>query len=180
MPPFDVPYTEKLEVGYKWFDGENKEPLSRSLPAPVWLRSRQAGLRLYPAASLVKAWGCRIALPGCEAVESRLQQRRGRSEARHPEAVDCGCQIKQPPSGSLAQNTQDPSDPQAASGGNTSRCFLVEQDNVGQRGLKKKLGQEVDLTDQNEIADGRGVRDGDHCWEVSRIAAISRSKSSIV
>jgi beta-glucosidase len=27
MPPFDVPYTEKLEVGYKWFDGENKEPL---------------------------------------------------------------------------------------------------------------------------------------------------------
>ena len=27
MPPFDVPYIEKLEVGYKWFDGENKEPL---------------------------------------------------------------------------------------------------------------------------------------------------------
>ena len=27
MPAFDVPYTEKLEVGYKWFDGENKEPL---------------------------------------------------------------------------------------------------------------------------------------------------------
>jgi beta-glucosidase len=27
MPPFDVPYTEKLKVGYKWFDGENKEPL---------------------------------------------------------------------------------------------------------------------------------------------------------
>ena len=27
MPPFDVPYTEKLEVGYKWFDAENKEPL---------------------------------------------------------------------------------------------------------------------------------------------------------
>jgi beta-glucosidase len=27
LPPFDVPYTEKLEVGYKWFDGENKEPL---------------------------------------------------------------------------------------------------------------------------------------------------------
>jgi hypothetical protein len=135
MPPFDVPYTEKLEVGYKWFDGENKEPLSRSLPAPVSLRSRQAGLRLYPAASLVKAWGCRIALPGCEAVESRLQQRRGRSEARHPEAVDCGCQIKQPPSGSLAQNTQDPSDPQAASGGNASRCFFVEQDDVSLYGL---------------------------------------------
>ncbi|SPE42205.1 Beta-glucosidase (fragment) [Candidatus Sulfopaludibacter sp. SbA3] len=27
MPPFDVPYTEKLEVGYKWFDAQNKEPL---------------------------------------------------------------------------------------------------------------------------------------------------------
>ena len=27
MPPFDAPYTEKLEVGYKWFDAENKEPL---------------------------------------------------------------------------------------------------------------------------------------------------------
>jgi beta-glucosidase len=27
MAPFDVPYTEKLKVGYKWFDGENKEPL---------------------------------------------------------------------------------------------------------------------------------------------------------
>ena len=27
MPAFDVPYTEKLEVGYKWFDAENKEPL---------------------------------------------------------------------------------------------------------------------------------------------------------
>ena len=32
LPPFDVPYTEKLEVGYKWFDAQNfdaqnKEPL---------------------------------------------------------------------------------------------------------------------------------------------------------
>ncbi|HUI57628.1 MAG TPA: glycoside hydrolase family 3 C-terminal domain-containing protein [Bryobacteraceae bacterium] len=27
LPPFDIPYTEKLEVGYKWFDAENKEPL---------------------------------------------------------------------------------------------------------------------------------------------------------
>ncbi|MGD0498826.1 MAG: glycoside hydrolase family 3 C-terminal domain-containing protein [Bryobacteraceae bacterium] len=25
--PFDVPYTEKLLVGYKWFDAQNKEPL---------------------------------------------------------------------------------------------------------------------------------------------------------
>jgi hypothetical protein len=25
--PFDVPYTEKLEVGYKWYDAENKDPL---------------------------------------------------------------------------------------------------------------------------------------------------------
>ena len=27
LPPFDVPYTEKLEVGYKWFDAQNKEPM---------------------------------------------------------------------------------------------------------------------------------------------------------
>jgi beta-glucosidase len=27
IPPFDVPYAEKLKVGYKWFDAENKEPL---------------------------------------------------------------------------------------------------------------------------------------------------------
>jgi beta-glucosidase len=25
--PFDVPYTEKLQVGYKWYDQQNKEPL---------------------------------------------------------------------------------------------------------------------------------------------------------
>ena len=25
--PFDIPYTEGLKVGYKWFDAENKEPL---------------------------------------------------------------------------------------------------------------------------------------------------------
>ncbi len=27
LPPFDIDYTERLEVGYKWFDAENKEPL---------------------------------------------------------------------------------------------------------------------------------------------------------
>ncbi len=27
MAPFDVPYTEKLEVGYKWYDAEHREPL---------------------------------------------------------------------------------------------------------------------------------------------------------
>jgi beta-glucosidase len=27
MAPFDIPYTEGLKVGYKWFDAENKEPL---------------------------------------------------------------------------------------------------------------------------------------------------------
>jgi beta-glucosidase len=27
LPPFDVPYTEGLKVGYKWFDAEGKEPL---------------------------------------------------------------------------------------------------------------------------------------------------------
>jgi beta-glucosidase len=26
-PPFDVPYTEGLKVGYKWFEAEHKEPL---------------------------------------------------------------------------------------------------------------------------------------------------------
>src|SRR5208283_1507891 len=27
LPPFDIDYTEGLEVGYKWFDAENIEPL---------------------------------------------------------------------------------------------------------------------------------------------------------
>jgi len=27
LPPFDIPYTEALKVGYKWFDAEKKEPL---------------------------------------------------------------------------------------------------------------------------------------------------------
>jgi beta-glucosidase len=27
LPPFDVPYSEGLKVGYKWYDAENKEPL---------------------------------------------------------------------------------------------------------------------------------------------------------
>jgi len=27
MTPFDIPYTEELKVGYKWYDAENKEPL---------------------------------------------------------------------------------------------------------------------------------------------------------
>ena len=27
MPPFDIPYTEGLKVGYKWYDAEKKEPL---------------------------------------------------------------------------------------------------------------------------------------------------------
>jgi beta-glucosidase len=27
MPPFDIPYTEGLKVGYKWFEAENKQPL---------------------------------------------------------------------------------------------------------------------------------------------------------
>ena len=46
--------------------------------------------------------------------------------------------------------------------------------------LGEELRQEIDLTDQNEIANRRSVRDGDHCGEASRIAAISRSRSSIV
>ncbi|MBC7526970.1 MAG: glycoside hydrolase family 3 C-terminal domain-containing protein [Chthonomonadaceae bacterium] len=27
LPPFDIPYTEGLKVGYKWYDAENKTPL---------------------------------------------------------------------------------------------------------------------------------------------------------
>jgi beta-glucosidase len=27
LPPFDIPYTEGLKVGYKWFEAENKQPL---------------------------------------------------------------------------------------------------------------------------------------------------------
>jgi beta-glucosidase len=27
LPPFDIPYTEGLKVGYKWFDAQDKQPL---------------------------------------------------------------------------------------------------------------------------------------------------------
>jgi len=27
LPPFDIPYTEGLRVGYKWFEAENKQPM---------------------------------------------------------------------------------------------------------------------------------------------------------
>jgi hypothetical protein len=50
----------------------------------------------------------------------------------------------------------------------------------GHQHLIKEFGKEVDLADQDEIADRRSIRDRDHCLEASRMAAISRSRSSIV
>jgi hypothetical protein len=43
----------------------------------------------------------------------------------------------------------------------------------------EELREEIDLTDQEEIAKGRRVQDRDHLREASRIAAISFSRSSI-
>jgi hypothetical protein len=50
--------------------------------------------------------------------------------ARGPEFIDRRRQLNQSPSGSFAQNTEEPVDPQATIGANTSRCLLVEQDDV--------------------------------------------------
>ena len=50
MPPFDVPYTEKLEAGYKWFDGENKEPLFAFGHGLSYTAFAYSGLRVTAAA----------------------------------------------------------------------------------------------------------------------------------
>jgi hypothetical protein len=46
--------------------------------------------------------------------------------------------------------------------------------------LTEDFRQELDLTDHNEVADRRSVGDGEHYREASRMAAMSRSRSSMV
>jgi len=46
--------------------------------------------------------------------------------------------------------------------------------------LAVEFGKNVDLADGDQIADRGRIRDGDHCRDASRIAAMSRSRSSIV
>jgi hypothetical protein len=46
--------------------------------------------------------------------------------------------------------------------------------------MKEELGEKVNLTDEDEIAERRRIRDRYHFRLASRIAAISRSRSSIV
>ena len=53
MPPFDVPYTEKLEVGYKWFDAENKEPLFAFGHGLSYTTYAYSGLKATAAGHLV-------------------------------------------------------------------------------------------------------------------------------
>jgi hypothetical protein len=49
-----------------------------------------------------------------------------------------GRQFNQSPSGRLAQNTVELSEAQATIGGNTTRCFFVEQDDVSLHGLSQE------------------------------------------
>ena len=79
---------------------------------------------------------------------------------------------------SWAQNQDGSPDAQARTG-----CVRVQQFvNYGLRRQHfiEEFRQKLDFTNQDEIADRRRVRDGDHRREASRIAAISRSRSSIV
>ena len=49
LPPFDVPYTEGVKVGYKWFDAENKEPLFPFGFGLSYTTYTYSGLKVTPA-----------------------------------------------------------------------------------------------------------------------------------
>jgi beta-glucosidase len=49
LPPFDIPYTEGLKVGYKWFDAENKEPLFPFGFGLSYTAYAYSGLKVTPA-----------------------------------------------------------------------------------------------------------------------------------
>jgi beta-glucosidase len=49
LPPFDVPYTEGVKVGYKWFDAENKEPLFPFGFGLSYTTYAYSGLKVTPA-----------------------------------------------------------------------------------------------------------------------------------
>jgi beta-glucosidase len=51
LPPFDVPYTEGLKVGYKWYDAENKEPLFAFGYGLSYTTYAYSGLKVTPSGS---------------------------------------------------------------------------------------------------------------------------------
>lgn len=51
MPPFDIPYTERLEVGYKWYDTEGKAPLFPFGHGLSYTTYAYSGLHVEPGTS---------------------------------------------------------------------------------------------------------------------------------
>lgn len=56
----------------------------------------------------------------------------------------------------------------------------LSYDCLRHRHMKEQLGQNVDFANEYQIAERRRIRDGYHRRLASRIAAISRSRSSVV
>jgi len=51
LPPFDIPYTEGLKVGYKWFDAQDKQPLFAFGQGLSYTTFAYSGLKAAPAPS---------------------------------------------------------------------------------------------------------------------------------
>ncbi len=63
------------------------------------------------------------------------------------------------------------------------RCIVVEQlgNHRGWRqNLIKEFRKEIDLADQDQVTERQDIGDGFYCLEESRMAAMLRSRSSIV
>jgi beta-glucosidase len=51
LPPFDIPYTEGLKVGYKWFDAQDKQPLFAFGHGLSYTTFAYSGLKAAPAST---------------------------------------------------------------------------------------------------------------------------------
>ena len=51
VPPFDIPYTERLKVGYKWYDAEGKAPLFAFGHGLSYTTYAYSGLHVEPGTS---------------------------------------------------------------------------------------------------------------------------------